>query len=97
MNVMPSVSPPSMPPRQGPSPSILSSPAAKCYDEYKCDKFGYDVVIHEPEVFTSPQTRAFLQFLHLQKITEMGIRIIKALTISAPLPGKVSLALLNLL
>lgn len=70
-SIMSSVPPPSTPPRQGPPPSILSSPVVrvpKYYDEYKRDEFqvfGYEADIHEPEEFKSP--RAFLQFLRLQK------------------------------
>src|SRR5258707_12855407 len=62
---MPSVPPPSTPPRQGPSPVVR---VPKYYDEYKRDEFqvfGYEADIHEPEEFKSP--RAFLQFLRLQK------------------------------
>ena len=68
--------PPSMPPRQGPSPSTLSSPVVrvpKFYDEHKHDEFqafGYDVNIHEPENFKSQ--KAFIEFLGVQ---HLGLQI----------------------
>ena len=68
--------PPSTPPRQGPSPSTLSSPVVrvpKFYDEHKRDEFqafGYDVSIHEPERFKSQ--KAFIEFLGVQ---HLGLQI----------------------
>lgn len=62
--------PPSTPPRQGPSSSILSSPVVrvpKFYDEHKRDEFqlfGYDENIHEPIPFENQNK--FTQFLRVQ-------------------------------
>ena len=67
---MASAAPPSTPPRQGPSPSILSSPVVrvpKFYDEHKRDEFqafGYDVNIHEPVKFTQDQ---FIKYLSIDR------------------------------
>jgi hypothetical protein len=65
---------PSTPPRQGPSPSTLSSPVVrvpKFYDEHKRDEFqAYDVNIHEPERFKSQ--KAFIEFLGVQ---HLGLQI----------------------
>jgi hypothetical protein len=62
--------PPSTPPRQGPSSSVLSSPVVrvpKFYDEHKRDEFqlfGYVENIHEPIPFENQEK--FIQFLRVQ-------------------------------
>ena len=67
---MASPPPPSTPPRQASSFSILSSPVVrvpKFYDEYKRDEFqlfGYDENIHEPIPFENHNK--FSQFLRVQ-------------------------------
>ncbi len=64
---------PSTPPRQGPSPSTLSSPVVrlpKFYDEHKHNEFqafGYDVNIHKPKIFKNQE--AFIKFLGIEQLS----------------------------